>query len=204
MPLLLFDYTIQAVWSFCNSQLIVTVDRTTRTASGAEEMLLHVAIRSVDMIIRLHLSIGTFNMCTAPTGMLGMTTGVFIIITFRLLFTFCDLNYANIYCLISCCLQTSPSQANAMYYYFYVQYLQLVSHKTAQHLTFSPSVIKFRRKIKPLNLHISKHHKHNPLLWLFLCNISTEELTLGTGVSLIAVTFHGTNWWDFNSFWDKK
>jgi len=76
MPLLLFDYTIQAVWSFCNSQLIVTVDRTTRTASGTEEMLLHVAIRSVDMIICLHLSVGTFNTCTAPTGMLGMTTGV--------------------------------------------------------------------------------------------------------------------------------
>jgi len=38
MPLVLFDYTIQAVWSFCNSQLTVTVDRTTRTASGAEEI----------------------------------------------------------------------------------------------------------------------------------------------------------------------
>ena len=132
-----------------------------------------------------------------------VTTGCFIIIAFRLLFTFCDLNYANIYCLISCCLQTSPSQANAMYYHFYVEYLPLVSHKTTQHSTFSPSVIKFRRKIKPLNLHISKHHKHNPLLWLFLCNISTEELTLGTGVSLVTVTFHGTNWWDFDSFVQK-
>ena len=47
-----------------------------RTVSGAEEMLLQVAIRSADLIIRLHLSIGTFNTCTAPTGMLEMTTGV--------------------------------------------------------------------------------------------------------------------------------
>jgi len=38
MPLVLFDYTIQAVWSFSNSQLTVTVDRTTRTASGTEEL----------------------------------------------------------------------------------------------------------------------------------------------------------------------
>jgi len=38
-------------------------------------MLLHVAIRSADLIILLHLSIGTFIMCTAPTGMLEMTTG---------------------------------------------------------------------------------------------------------------------------------
>ena len=40
-------------------------------------MLLHVAIRSADRIVRLHLSIGTFNTCTAPTGMLEMTTGCF-------------------------------------------------------------------------------------------------------------------------------
>jgi len=100
MPLVLFDYTIQAVWSFCNNQLIFIVDRTTRTASGAEEMLLHVAIRSVDVIILLRLSIGTFNTCTAPTGMLGMTTGCFIIIFFRLLFTYCDLNYVNTDCWI--------------------------------------------------------------------------------------------------------
>jgi len=76
MLLLLFHYTLQALWSFCNNQLTVIVDRTARTASGAEEMLLHVAIRSADRIIRLHLSIGTFNTCTAPTGMLEMTTGV--------------------------------------------------------------------------------------------------------------------------------
>jgi len=129
-----------------------------------------------------------------------MTTGCFKIIIFILPFVYCDLNYENTDCWICCCLQTSPSQANAMYYHFYLQYLPLVSHKTTQHSTFSPSVIKFRWKIKPLNLHISKHHKHNPLLWLFSCNISTEELTLGTRVSLVAVTFHGTNWWDFNSF----
>jgi len=95
MPLVSVDCTIQAVWSFCNSQLTVIIDRTTRTASGAEEMLLHVAIRSADLIIRLHLSVGTFNTCTAPTGMLEMSTGCFKIITFRLLFTYCDLNYAN-------------------------------------------------------------------------------------------------------------
>ena len=77
MSLVLVDYTIQAVWSFCNSQLTVIMDRTTRTASGAEEMLLHVAIRSVDLIIRLHLSVGTFNTCTALTGMLEMSTGCF-------------------------------------------------------------------------------------------------------------------------------
>ena len=77
MPLVLIDYTIRAVWSFCNNQLTFIVDRTTRTAIGAEEMLLHVAVRSVDLIIRLHLFIGTFNTCTAPTGMLGMTTGCF-------------------------------------------------------------------------------------------------------------------------------
>jgi hypothetical protein len=53
MPLVLVDYTIQAVWSFCNNQLTVIMDRTTRTASGAEEMLLHVAIWSVDLIIGL-------------------------------------------------------------------------------------------------------------------------------------------------------
>ena len=110
MPLVLVHYTIQAVWSFCNNQLTVIMDRTTRTASGAEEMLLHVAIQSVDLTIRIHLSIGTFNTCTAPTGMLEMTTGCFKIITFRLLFTYCDLNYVNTNCLIWCCVQISPSQ----------------------------------------------------------------------------------------------
>jgi hypothetical protein len=54
--------------------LTVIVDRTTRAASGAEEMLLQVAIRSADLIIGLHLSVGTFNTCTAPTGVLGITT----------------------------------------------------------------------------------------------------------------------------------
>jgi len=100
MPLVLVDYTIQAVLSFCNNQLTVIMDRTTRTASGVEEMLLHVAIRSADLIIRLNFSVGTFNTCTAPTGMLEMSTGCFKIITFSLLFTYCDLNYANTDCLI--------------------------------------------------------------------------------------------------------
>ena len=99
MLLVLVDYTIQAVWSFCNIQLTFIRYRTTRTASGAEEMLLHVAIRSVDMIIRLHLSVGTFNTCTAPTGMLGMTTGCFKIIISRLLFAYFDINYPNNDCL---------------------------------------------------------------------------------------------------------
>ena len=111
MPLVLVDYTIQAVWSFCNNQLTVIMDRTTRAASGAEEMLVHVAIRSADLIIRLHLSVGTFNTCTAPTGMLEVTTGCFKIITFRLLFTYCDLNYTNTDCLICCCLLISSSQS---------------------------------------------------------------------------------------------
>ena len=88
MPLVLVDYTIQALWSFCNNQLTVIMDRTTRTDSGAEEMLLYVAIRSVDLNIGLHLSVGTFNTCTAPTGMLEMTTGCFKIITYRLFFTY--------------------------------------------------------------------------------------------------------------------
>jgi len=83
------------------------MDRTMRTVSGAEEMLLHVAIRSADLIILLHLSIGTFNTCTAPTGMLEMNTGGFKIITFILLFTYCYLNYANTDCSICCCLQVS-------------------------------------------------------------------------------------------------
>jgi len=74
-------------------------------------MLLYVAIRSADRIVRLHLCIGTFNTCTAPTGMLEMTTGGFKIITFRLLFTYCDLNYASTDCLICCSLQVPPSQA---------------------------------------------------------------------------------------------
>jgi len=111
MLLVLVDYTIQAVWSLCNIQLTFIMYRTTRTASGAEEMLLHVAIRSVDMIIRLHLSVGTFNTCTAPTGMLEMTTGCFKIIISRLLFAYCDLNYVNTNCWIWCCLQISPSQS---------------------------------------------------------------------------------------------
>jgi hypothetical protein len=63
MPLVSVDYIIQAVWSFCNSQLTVIMDRTTRTTTGAEEMLLHVAIRSADRIIGFHLSVGTFNTC---------------------------------------------------------------------------------------------------------------------------------------------
>jgi len=47
MPLVLLHYTVQAVWSFCNNQLTYIMDRTTRTAIGAEEMLLHVAIAGV-------------------------------------------------------------------------------------------------------------------------------------------------------------
>jgi hypothetical protein len=58
MPSVSVDYTTQAVWSFCNSQLTGIMDRTTRTASGGEEMLLHVAIRSADLISRLYLSVG--------------------------------------------------------------------------------------------------------------------------------------------------
>jgi hypothetical protein len=119
MPFVLIDYIIQAVWSFFNNQLTFIMDRTTRTAGGAEEMLLHVAIRSVDLFIRLHLSFVTFNTCTAPTAMLEMTTGCFNIITFRLLFTYYGLNYANTDCLICCCLQVSSSQA-AMYRQFYL------------------------------------------------------------------------------------
>jgi len=42
MALVLVDYTIQAVWPFCNNQLTFVMDRKTRIASGAEEMLPHV------------------------------------------------------------------------------------------------------------------------------------------------------------------
>jgi len=70
MTLVLVDYTIQAVWSFCNNQLTFIMDSTTGTVSGAEEMLPHFAMRSADRIVRLHLSVSTFNTCTAPTGML--------------------------------------------------------------------------------------------------------------------------------------
>jgi hypothetical protein len=107
-------------------------------------MLLHVAIRSADPIIRLHLSVGTFNTCTAPTGMLEMTTGCSKIITFRLQFTYCDLNYANTQRCICCCLQISPSQAchvlqllgkiftitvpHNIYHYCPTKYLPLLSH----------------------------------------------------------------------------
>ena len=160
--LVLVGYTVQAVWSFFNNQLTVIMDRTTRTVSGAEEMLLHVAIWSADQIIRRHLSIGTFNMCTAPTGMLEMTTVCFKITTFRLLFTYCNLNCASTDCLICCCLQISPSQ-NCHVLPFLGNYLSLVSHKTTERLTFSPSVITFRRKIEPLTLLTLKHYKNNPL-----------------------------------------
>ena len=47
MPLVLLHYTVQSVWSFCYNQLTYIMDRTTRTASGAEDMLLHVAIAAV-------------------------------------------------------------------------------------------------------------------------------------------------------------
>ena len=60
MTLVSVDYTIQAVWSFCNSQLTVIMDRTTRTASGTEEMLLHVAIRSDDLIIFVFICLSVF------------------------------------------------------------------------------------------------------------------------------------------------
>jgi len=61
-----------------------------RTASGAEGMLLHVAMRSADEIIRLRLSKSTYNTCTALTVMLEMTAGCFKIVAFILLFTYCD------------------------------------------------------------------------------------------------------------------
>ena len=55
---------------------------------------------TVDLIIRLHLSVGAFNTCTAPTGMLETATEGFKIVTFILLFTYYDLNYASTHCLI--------------------------------------------------------------------------------------------------------
>jgi hypothetical protein len=109
-PLVLVDYTIQAMWSFCNSQLTVIMDRTTWTASGAEEMLLHVAIRSADRIIRLHLSVGTFNTCTAPTGMLKWLPGVLNYYLEIIVYNY-NLHYGNTDCLICCCLQSYVSQA---------------------------------------------------------------------------------------------
>jgi len=74
MSIVLVDYTIEAVWSFCNSQLTVIMDSTTGAASGAGEMLPHDAMRSADRIVHLQLFVATFNTCTAPTGMLEMTT----------------------------------------------------------------------------------------------------------------------------------
>jgi len=57
--------------------LTVFIVREMRIASGAEEMLAHVAIPSeVIMVFRLHLPLGTFTTCTAPTGTLQMTTDV--------------------------------------------------------------------------------------------------------------------------------
>jgi hypothetical protein len=88
MPLVLVDYKIQTVWSFYKNQLTVIMDRTKRRASGEKEIVLQVAIRSAYLIIRLHLSVSNSNTCNEPTGMLGMTTGYFKIITFRLLFTY--------------------------------------------------------------------------------------------------------------------
>jgi len=37
-----------------------------------------------------------------------------------------------------------------------------VSHKTIEHSTFSPSVIKLRWKMQPLSLRILKHYKQKP------------------------------------------
>ena len=39
MPLVLVDYTSQAVWSFFRNQLTFIMDRKTRIANGQEEML---------------------------------------------------------------------------------------------------------------------------------------------------------------------
>jgi len=67
MSLVVVDYTIQAVWSFFNNWVTFIMDRKTRIASGEEEMLPHIEYRSVDLIIRLHFSLGTFNTCTTQT-----------------------------------------------------------------------------------------------------------------------------------------
>jgi len=74
--LVLVDYTIQAAWSFSNNWLTFIMGRKTRMVSGEEEMLPHIGKRSVDLIIRLHFSLGTFNRCTTQTWMLELTTGV--------------------------------------------------------------------------------------------------------------------------------
>ena len=66
MPLLLVDCTIQAVRPIFKNQSTFLTDRETRRASAEEEMLPHVAIRYVQLIIRLHFSLGTFNTCTSP------------------------------------------------------------------------------------------------------------------------------------------
>jgi len=64
MSLVLVDYTIQDVWSFFNNWLTFITDRKTRILSAEEEMLPHIGKRSVDLMIRLHFSLGTFNTCT--------------------------------------------------------------------------------------------------------------------------------------------
>jgi len=43
-------------------------------------MLLHVAIRSVGLIYRLHFPLGNFATCTAPTGRLQITINVIILL----------------------------------------------------------------------------------------------------------------------------
>ena len=53
-------------------------------------------------------------------------------------------------------------------------------------------------------MRILNHHKHNPLRVDILCNIDTKGLTLGTRVSLAAITFNGTNFGNLVSFWAKK
>jgi len=59
-----------------NNWLNVFTGRKTKVAIGAEELLLHFAIRLVGLVLRPHSSLDTSDMCTAPTGTLQMTTGV--------------------------------------------------------------------------------------------------------------------------------
>jgi len=54
--------------------------------------------------------------------------------------------------------------------------------------------------MKKLSLRILKHYNSRRQVWLFFGKSDTKQLTMGTNVSLFAVTLHRTNCWNFDSF----
>ena len=121
------------------------LDRKTRIASAEEEMLPHVGIRkSIGLFVFIFLSVLVTHAWHRPECWNDYRG--YKIITFTLLFTSYDFNYANTQRLICCCLQIYLSQASRILT-FLVKYLSIMSHKTVELVTFSPSVIKFRLTI---------------------------------------------------------